>query len=184
MMKDQNFRLIAAFVLGIVVGVGGFWLWQNRAVPATDTSDSYSSQTTQSTNDLNALGAASSTASEIEVPGTTLATESEPIRIENQNPGLLVVVAQANLKNPAWIVIHDDVNGKPGSILGARLFDKGKASGIVNLLRATLSGHSYIAALHTYSGMKRAFDAKLDLPVLGADGNPIMTTFSVVNIQN
>jgi len=82
------------------------------------------------------------------------------------------------LEKDGWVAIHEDNGGKPGKILGAQLFSAGKHdAGTVDLLRATTAGGVYYAMLHVDDG-DHAFDALKDMPVSGADGNPVMAKFT------
>lgn len=177
-MKDQNMRLASVFVLGVLVGVGGFWLREHRTGTIEDLQVS-TKENFASTTDLNIA-----TSPIVETEGSVLVTSSPHIQMADQNPGKLVVVAQAVLDAPAWVVIRDSVNGKPGNVLGARLFDKGKNSGLIQLLRATEVGKQYIAVLHAYSGVKKPFDVKSDLPLKNQNGDSVMAAFSVTKATN
>src|SRR3989338_6152319 len=59
-----------------------------------------------------------------------------------------------------------------------RLFDGGTwDNGKVELLRGTIEGGKYFAMLHADNG-DRAFDPKLDAPIVGKTGSPIMMEFT------
>lgn len=172
--KNPNVRLVSVFILGILVGVGGFWLGTHRENPlkATNPLVLLGNQNTTTTPE-----AATSNLTENDAAGTV--SQTPGLKVEDQNPGKTVVVAQASLLKPAWVVVRESIGGKPGNVLGARLFDKGRNSGIVPLLRATVVGQSYYAELYTYSGVKRPFDVKLDTPLKNADGGTVWVKFLV-----
>lgn len=152
-------QIIGAFVAGIVVGAGVFWLITNRD-----------------------LGNVKNTRADNEIKlSEQIIVGDNGVVVEDQTPGKSVAVAQAVLKVPAWVAIHDDVNGKPGNILGAQLFAEGKTSGKVELLRATEAGKSYIAVIHIDKGDWRLFNVALNVPLLGEDGSMITSSFNAAN---
>jgi len=104
--------------------------------------------------------------------------ESDAIVVNDQGPGTEVSIAKTIFEKGGWVVIHeDDGAGKPGKILGAQLFDPGSwDNGKVELLRGTIEGGRYFAMLHSDNG-DRAFDPKLDTPIIGKTGAPIMMEF-------
>lgn len=162
-MENQNVRLAIAFVIGLVVGLGIYWAFDRDAAVAP-------------------------VANETQNVGTTTVgalADDNGVIIENQAAGRSVKVSQIVLEAPGWIAIRDDVNGKPGPrILGAKLFDKGTNTGTVELLRATESGKSYYAILHTDDGSYKNFDSKLDKALLDDSGNQIMVKFDVGQVSS
>lgn len=109
---------------------------------------------------------------------STSAIESGKITVNNQSPGKNVAVASVTMSVSGWVAIHEETSGKPARILGARRFDKGIYSdGNVELLRATESGKTYYAMLHTDDG-DYAFDVKKDMPMKDASGNLVMVKFT------
>ncbi len=76
-----------------------------------------------------------------------------------------------------WVAIHEESDGKPGRILGARRFGIGiNQSGSVELLRPTQEGKVYFAMLHADDG-DRQFDHTKDLPLADPQGNVILMRF-------
>jgi hypothetical protein len=172
MTNNQNVRIGIAVVVGIIIALAGIWLWNNRTLSAPSAS---TTDTTGTIVDNNT--AASSTITEEGNAG--IVGNGPGIKIDDQNPGRLVTVAQVSLMTPGWVLIRDNNNGTPGNILGARLFDKGKNSGIVELLRPLIIGKSYFAAISNDDGNIHIFDPKKDLPIKDANGKDIMIKFSV-----
>jgi len=157
-MQNQNVRLAIAFIIGLLVGIGGYWIYDNRGgYPEEEIID-------------NAM------LSDVLEGDNALA-------VDNQAPGNTVVIKGVLLKNPGWVAIHDDVNGQPGKILGATLFDKGQADGTVELLRNTVEGASYIAVLHNDDGDYKNFNPKTDLPLNADNGTMVMVKFTTSNTQ-
>ncbi len=99
------------------------------------------------------------------------------IAVNDQAPGMRIALALVTLAGDGWVVIHEDRDGKPGSILGAQRFNAGaNQSGSVELLRATEEGKVYYAMLHSDDG-DRQFDHTKDLPVTNPEGNAILMRF-------
>ena len=170
MTNNQNVKIGIAVVVGIIIALAGIWLLNNKGASAPSNQDSGPALVDNNT-------IASSTLTEEGNAG--IVGNNPGIKIDDQNPGRQVVVAQVSLRSPGWVLIRDNINGKPGNILGARLFDKGKNSGIVELLRPMLIGKSYFAAISNDDGNPHLFEPKKDLPIKDASGAEIMTPFSV-----
>ena len=83
------------------------------------------------------------------------------VTADSQPAGESVVVA-VELQKDGWVAVHEDMDGKPGRILGAQLFSAGANTGKVELLRATQGGKRYYAMLHADDGDGR-FDHAKDL---------------------
>ena len=121
--------------------------------------------------------APSSNQSEEELTGTNIPSMGlNAIEVDDQKVGSTVSIKSVKFENPGWVAIHDDVDGKPGNILGAAWFPKGQNSGMVELLRNTEQGKTYFAMLHHDDGDKK-FDHKIDMPLTDASGTIIMVKF-------
>ncbi|MCC2631031.1 MAG: hypothetical protein K0S38_840 [Candidatus Paceibacter sp.] len=166
---NQNMRIIIAIVIGIIIGFVTFNVTNKKTtvaeVPEEDTSGLV---------DTNAPASSKLT----EEGSTPVSNGSVAIKVEDQNPGRVVVVYQVSLEKPGWVVIHEDTNGKPGTMLGARLFDKGSNSGLVELLRPMADGKNYFAVVYNDDG-NFSFDPKKDLVIKDASGKEIMSKFAV-----
>ncbi|MBI2096779.1 MAG: hypothetical protein HYT40_01310 [Candidatus Sungbacteria bacterium] len=104
---------------------------------------------------------------------------SNAIAVENQKAGDRVEVSGVTFgADGGWVAIHEDREGKPGNILGARIFPGGETrNGFVELLRPTVNG-VYYAMLHRDDG-DRQFDYLKDTPLTNSAGNVIMVRFVV-----
>ncbi len=174
-MTKKNAIYVLIFIVGLVVGVVGTKLF---------TRGNSSSDSTNNDQALVDTLIASSTDGEI-APGTIIpSSKGGEIKIQDQIPGTEAIVAESNLTSPEWIAIQESVNGKPGNVLGAKLFDKGMKSGIISLLKPMVAGQTYFAVLHQYSGVKSSFNVKSDTPVLGSDDLPVMVQFNVDSIKD
>lgn len=94
----------------------------------------------------------------------------------DQMAGSLVIVRSATFVRPGWVAIHEDRDGKPGNVLGAALFDRGTAVGLVELLRRTVAGGLYYAVLHDDDG-DHLFEMKEDAILRTTAGEPVLDTF-------
>ncbi|MDQ3076593.1 MAG: hypothetical protein M3Q63_00850 [bacterium] len=154
--NNQNVRLAISFIVGAIVGVA---LYAIIDANRTDTTSTLSSNITATT--------------------TTPVIEGDNgVLVNDQSAGNKVEVTQVVFKTPGWVAIHDDVNGQPGKILGAKLFDSGKMAGSVDLLRSTENGKSYFAVLHTDDGNYKNFNAQTDTILKDAKGQMIMVKFT------
>jgi len=149
-----NQKYITSFIIGIVVGGGIMWLWlsDKPSVEITDTAETATTATTAISESIFA------------------------IVVADQNAGIEVHIKEVTLEKTGWIAIHESQNGGPGTVLGAQLFDAGKSSGIVDLLRGTTPESTYYAVLHDEDG-DRAFNLRKDLPLTDRMGNQIMAEF-------
>jgi hypothetical protein len=156
--ENQNVRLATVFVGGLIIGLGLYWVFDRDEAAQT--------------NVQNETPATSTTAATIQ--------GNSGVIILEQTAGRSVKISQLAFEQAGWVAIRDDVNGAPGPrILGAQLFAKGATSGQVSLLRATEPGKSYYALLHVDDGNTKAFDSKMDKPLLDASGKQVMVRFQV-----
>ncbi len=164
-MGNQNTRIATSFIIGLIVGVGGYWLFAHHA-PAAENDNSLVSTTDQ-------VVTSTSTPASL-----AIITGDNGVVVNDQVPGYSVAVSEVVFKNPSWVAIADDINGQPGRILGAKYFGAGKSSGLISLLRPTIAGHKYIAELRGNVGNYHVFNSVLDKPLTDANGI-IMATFAV-----
>ena len=89
---------------------------------------------------------------------TDTVSGSSLLTIVPQSAGMSVSVAGLSVTTPTWVVVYEDVAGKPGNTLGAALVFPGQNAVTVSLLRATVSGQTYLvgeasteAGSHVYS---------------------------------
>lgn len=174
-MKNTVIVGIILFVVGALVGFGADREYMRRK---SDAGDQQADQQTEK--DYKEIAGAE-TPDTIIGPsltgqaGTSMSQNS--ISVEDQKPGSLVTVQSFTFGTDGWVVIHDDVGGKPGHILGAHRFNAGTYTGRdVELLQQTEEGRVYYAMLHADDGDKQ-FDYRVDLPVKDETGNIIMMRF-------
>src|SRR5438105_1224626 len=132
MMNNQNMQVVASFIIGLLVGVGGYWLVAH-----------------QSSNVSSSLTANDEATSSLEA-GVIVGDNG--VLVSNQMPGNSVKLNQVVLKKAGWVAVHDDINGEPGKILGAKLFGPGTSEGTIELLRGTVEGKTYLVVIHSDDG--------------------------------
>ncbi|KAA0206368.1 hypothetical protein EDM68_02600 [Candidatus Uhrbacteria bacterium] len=83
----------------------------------------------------------------------------------DQRPGSSVTVSSLIVAEDGWVVIHKEVAGKPGPVIGETYIAAGEHTQIgVSLREATVDGETYFAMLHRDDGDRR-FDLAKDAPV-------------------
>ena len=99
------------------------------------------------------------------------------IAAEDQAPGPRVIIKSLTIEKEGWVAIHEDRDGKPGNILGARKVAAGTVENFnVPLVRATKEGVTNYAMLHGEDGTE-GFNYKTDAPLTDDTGNPVMAAF-------
>jgi hypothetical protein len=186
-MRDVLIVLLIALI--IVVGGWKFWSYQqnldgdNLAPNTTDESATAEATiTNESVVDVSTEPSDVVGGNEVKIvsPETTVATQTITIagvKISDQKAGSAVIVSEVALPATGWIAIRDYKDGKMGNTLGAKLLNKGTVSNVaVDLLRAMISGNSYVAVplKDNGDGLYKGVD---DVPFNDAGGKPIMTVF-------
>lgn len=179
-MKDQKAQIAAGFIVGLIIGVVGVMIWHNSS---NSKSPAQTATIATSTTEGNSFSSTTPSLIETDAPGAVVG-DGPGIVVNEQSPGKTVVISQVALLKPGWVAIRDNVNGKPGNILGAKLFDKGKHSGIVELLRPMVIGKKYFAELRSDDGNYKNFDAQKDVAIKDAKGNTIIATFAVTQASD
>ncbi len=123
----------------------------------------------------------STTISENETEEETV--NQEYLSISNQEAGSSVFISELTLNENRWVVIHEDLNGELGSILGAGLFAPEAKEGRVELLRDTEEGRQYQAVLYRLAEREkdkdRIFDSNRDLPLTNENEELVSNFFEV-----
>lgn len=166
-MMSQNQTIALVVVVAVVAGGIGFWFGTLNARP--EPAAPIGGTPGETIGNQPAAGS-----------GITLPRGENAIAVDDQDAGSTATVRSATLSEEGWVVIHEDWNGKPGNILGARRLLAGTHQAVVvELLRSTEGGKVYYAMLHRDDGDK-AFAHTRDLPVLDAGGSPIMMRFVAI----
>lgn len=148
---NKNIVIILVIIIIIIVG---YWLWQSTTKPVKE----------EPTNgEINPLR-----------------IEENAIYAPDQKPGSEVVIGLATFKDGGYVVVHEESEGKPGSIVGTTtLLDAGSHNNIdVTLSRPSVNGEGLFAMLHKDNG-DGTFNAADDTPINGSDGNVIMMRFLI-----
>ena len=149
MMKEssknqQMFRYLVITVVAFVVGFGAAWLSfksQGEKVAVVENENRIETSVGIPNDSIENLADKDNNLSPISIGAVAL-------RVDNQAPGKNVFVNEILAEKAVWVVIVEDNNGIRGNILGAGLFDPEETAGLVELLRGTVEGGSYFAALH------------------------------------
>lgn len=162
--------VVGAFVLGLIIGVLISSLWSKTEKNAVELKNSTTTAEKSTVVDETATSAQSSN----EVAVTTVS--KSPLVINDQRAGLSVMVAEAEVADTNWVVIHEDRNGVPSNALGAARFVGGTTSGTIELLRGTVAGQKYHGIIYKDDGDK-IFSMERDVPLRDEAGNPVGVVF-------
>jgi hypothetical protein len=106
----------------------------------------------------------------------SMSTDTSQLTVPTpQSAGTSVTVSNIIVTNPTWVVVYEDNNGKPGNALGAAFFISGRTNGVVDLLRNTIAGQTYLVTEAQDNG-SRVFSLA-DAPVLDQSGNQVWVQF-------
>src|SRR3989344_4018510 len=160
--ESRKWSYVLIAIIAFLVGFGSAWLYLTKSPAGKVTKDSKVVEKDDETAD-----------------SSLMLAEPNAVVVNKQKPGIEVNVTKVVFEKGGWVVVHeDDGSGKQGKILGAQLFEGGTwDNGKVELLRGTIEGGKYFAMLHADNG-DRAFDPKLDAPIVGKTGSPIMMEFT------
>jgi len=101
--------------------------------------------------------------------------------IDDQAAGIVAFLSSVTVGKTSWLVVYEERDGAPGSILGAQRFFEGDypQGGAVDLLRGMQPGQKYYAAIHfDFDDKTSRFDHLLDIPLRDTSGNMIMQLFT------
>lgn len=93
-----------------------------------------------------------------------------------QDAGSEVMVSVEEVSAPAWVVVYESNNGKPGNVLGAGYFTPTIISTSVPLLRDTQPGQTYFIGQTTDDGDK-TYSMQKDAALTDAEGKLILVEF-------
>ena len=114
-----------------------------------------------------------------EVPAT-VPGEKNLVLVTDYTAGKTATVARVVLEKPGYVMIHEDLSGKPGAIIGSSaLLPIGESSDVVvNLKRASKDGEVLYAMLHMDDGDGK-FNATVDVPLTDSSGNVVVMNYTV-----
>lgn len=112
-------------------------------------------------------------------PNTILPGDQNSLVVADQDPdAVAVLIADAQLRVPGFIAIHQDVNNAPGSILASSALLSPGDHKNVSIIMSMQPGAYYWAMLHGDDG-NSTFSASTDQPLTNNAGNVVMVRFMV-----
>lgn len=160
----QSRKLIVVAILAFILGFFSAWLWLNDGTSPEVVTDEETVEVIDN--------------------GTVVVVGENSLNVVDQAPGRTVAVETVTLEKTGWVVVREDNQGQIGNILGARLFSKGESSGEVELLRGTVEGGTYYAALYNEDSdleQNREFNLNKDLPLVDSEGSSIQVQFKTTS---
>ena len=108
-------------------------------------------------------------------------TASVTVSDQDADPATRVVVDQVVSPAAGWIVIHEDLAGSPGAVLGQTLVERGATLDVtVDLSRVAIDGETLHAMLHEDGGEIGSYEFPgPDIPVEDSAGGIVMAPFVV-----
>ncbi len=117
-----------------------------------------------------------STSTPRNIVSNSVVDKSISVSVIDQKAGLTVQISSVSVKDPSWVVVTEDIGGKPGRILGAQKVTATETNTTVDLLRGTVVGGTYHAIIYSDDGDNR-FDFQVDAPLQGPEGIAIESVF-------
>jgi hypothetical protein len=169
-----NQKMFIAALVGFIIGATAVWVWS--VAPTTQTMSTVEDSMDSSAKEVDVSNeAVESNSTPAPVPPRVVSGGTPMVAVVAQSAGQTVAFS-ALFVEPGWIAIHEDRNGEPGNVLGARWLPAGTHASNVVLLRNTVSGKMYYAVLYADDG-DREFQVRGESALVTEDGNPIMVTF-------
>lgn len=174
-----NGRTFAIFIAGVVAGLILGWIWNSISNSKTPVADDMTKDETSLASGTNSTPSSVTPGASTGSTGGVSTGNSTSLSVAPmQAAGLSVAVSAVSVSVPTWVVILDNVNGKPGNALGAQMFFAGEKSGTIELLRATTAGKTYFAAEYIDNGDHK-FSKQTDTQVNTITGAQMLVEFSV-----
>ncbi len=150
-------------VIGIIVGiivVFALAAWGIIALNKRSASNGVSTATSTSetiidTSSKTSISDTAPATTPVGAPATVAREGSATLSVASvQDAGGIVAFSDLSVSQPTWIIVYESTDGQPGRILGAELYFKGNTSGVVHLLRPTVSGKTYYVSAAIDNGDK------------------------------
>ncbi len=144
---------------------------------AATASTSYSS-----TSSINAAATTGTAYGAVNAAGTGTAGNVTPsIIVADQTvSGSSILVASVTANAPGWVVIHNNLNGVPGGMIGYAYVNAGTSTNVSVPIDPKLATTALFAELHSDLGRLGVFEYPgPDVPVIGPNGMPVMASFRV-----
>lgn len=106
---------------------------------------------------------------------------SSAVEPMDQKPAGMMKVSSAALSQAGFVTIYADAGGAPGELIGATsLMDPGTHEGVdVPLARDAVDGETLYVKVLVDSDRNLEFDEAMDKPAVGANGQPVMASFTI-----
>jgi len=169
----DNKKIVIAFLVGVIIGFGSFWLWDKGQDDgdSSDKKDDASKEMVAGEDDVT-----------VGDDTVSVGVSSSAISVSDQPAGDTVVIGKVILAKSGWVAVQDDESGQPGRILGARRFDAGEATGTVSLLRNTVAGNTYHVVLRSDDGVE-GFDPATDTALTDSTSKVVSTSFKALEAE-
>jgi hypothetical protein len=170
-MAKQSQQLVLMLVIGILIGTAGVMAWKTRTTSTeSEMPVTTESNATTSSDTLVEAGKTGTVAHASMLPlAPSIPMNSRlGITVTDQKAGSVVSVDSLDVSESHWVAVYDERDGQPGWILGASRVRAGDTSTQVELLRPTVTGSRYYAAILSDDGSD-TFDRQTDLPPLSPD---------------
>jgi zinc transporter ZupT len=169
-------RMWTVFIIGIIIGFGGYYLWDNRSTNDDGGKHLGGNTEEQLGGEEGADDTATSTKPSINDILAVSATVGE------QPEGLHVFLNSVSTDRTVWIAVQEDNDGELGNILGAALVSEGSHDGLwVELLRNTEAGHIYYITAYAENG-DGVFDHETDALLPGPNSDNVIGSFAAIRI--
>ncbi|NTV44147.1 MAG: hypothetical protein HGA67_00420 [Candidatus Yonathbacteria bacterium] len=162
-------RMFAVGIIGIIIGWGGYYLWDNRDIAKGNNDTPTAEENSENASD-------SITSEKPSMPEEISAVVGE------QPEGMHVSVSSVTTDRTIWVAVREDTDGALGNILGAALVFPGTYEGVwIDLMRNTFAGQKYHVVIYVDDGDK-VFDYTKDVMLPGLNGDGIIGTFDAIRI--
>jgi len=179
-MKNITNNAIVIGVIGLIVGLVLGWMIGrgNSSAPVAMNDKENESENIVISDVTNSDGIIKNTANVL-FSNSTMSEESDSvIMVVDQGAGSITTVGSVETDTSVWVAVREEMNGMPGSVLGAARVDAGENRNIVvRLLRPTEAGKMYQINLFKDNG-DRKFDYKVDA-LMTSGGELISQSFKV-----
>lgn len=158
---------------GLVIGglvVLALIIWGLRSMSSTPVATNNATSTPNSSEN---------TASVANGTNQSLIANTGDIEVASQPAGSQVVITDATVSKPTWLVVYELANGKPVRALGATMFfpEYNGKGGIIQLVRATQPNTTYFIGESEDTG-SHTFTIHVNKDVLDTNGKMVGSTFT------
>lgn len=166
--NNASTKIIAALIIGLLVGFAAGVFWQDRRTGAEAVSTTVERNDTISEEATASAMAATSNSNEDTKATTTVpavmgnVSSFGKLTVLDQPAGGSVFASVKDVTSPVWIAVRDYTDSKVGNILGAKKVFTDARDVSVELLRSTVAGKTYVIVVYTDRGAP-SFNYKEDI---------------------